>query len=181
MCPLSSFARCHSEVRLLGSPPPSHRRCNSLPVKIVRVSSLQSRFWRPIRPLGIGNLNKTQRLSDMISGVNSHQYAANSLCCNILHVTSLELIFCSPNSRYLRAKWFVIRILSHQDKKRVRLISLIPLSSLSIANFAREVGTLTLDLPPALTLRVSDFTNSLSFRRASEARQEESAVLFPLC
>lgn len=133
MCADFPFAECHSRVGLSSSPSPSHRRYNSLPIKILRVSSLQSRFWRPIRVLGIGNLNKTQQLFDQASGTDLSQFANNSFVWKILRVNSSESRFCSANSSPRRAKLLVIKILSRQDKKRTLTISLIPLPRFSVA------------------------------------------------
>jgi hypothetical protein len=129
MCAVFPFAERHSEPEQFGGPSPSHRRRNSFTVKILRVSYLQSRIWRHIQSLEIGNLNKTQQFSDIVPRANPRQFATNSFVWKILRVNSLESRFCSPNGRHRRAKLFVIKILSHQDKKRRAPISLIPLQA----------------------------------------------------
>ena len=136
MCAVSPVTGRHAEPKQFGSPALSRRRCNSLPVKILRVSYLQSRIWRHIQSLEIGNPNKTQQLSDGVSGDDLPRFAANSFVCRILLVSNLESGFCSANSSPRRAKLFVIKILSRQDKKRTKTTSLIPLSSLPSQTFS---------------------------------------------
>lgn len=134
MCAVSSFTERHSEPKQFGCVSPTRRRYNSLPVKILPVSYLQSRFWRPVQPLGVGNFNKTQQLSDRVLRADIAQLAANSFICKILRVSSMESRFCSANNLSRRIKLFVIKILSHQDKKRVTPVSFASLSTFSLAD-----------------------------------------------
>jgi len=140
MCAVSLSTERHSEPKHFSRLSPSHHTCNSLPVKILPISSLQSRFWRHLQPAEVGNFNKKRRLSDKASRLDIAPFEANSFVWKILRVNYLESRFCSANSLSRRANLFVIKILSRQAKKRVTSISSISLSSLSEANFAREAS-----------------------------------------
>lgn len=97
----------------------------SLRSNILRVSSMESIFWRPTETRDSCKLNKIRGLLNSLPKPGFIRCAANSLFWNILLVNYLESIICSQFDASVIRKANEINILSLHDKKRTTHLSLI--------------------------------------------------------
>jgi hypothetical protein len=121
---ISLQTKRHPETALQ---PTELRGRKSLCSNILRVSSMESIFWRLAETRDSCKSNKISDLLDSLLKMRFIQCAANSLFLNILRVTNLESIFCSQVAASVLHKANGINILSYRSKKPTTLVSLYPL------------------------------------------------------